>query len=162
MLDAALTALAQSPPAEAVKASYYAYPLVNAAHILGLATLFGAILALDLRLLGLFRQVPAQPLARVLPRVAAAGLLVALPTGVLLFSVEPFDYAGNQAFLAKLALVTLGTVHALAVHRTPGWKAVIRGDRAIPLPLRASAALSLALWTSAVVAGRMIAFWGEA
>jgi hypothetical protein len=162
MLDAALTALAQSPPAEAIKASYYAYPLVNAAHILGLATLFGAILALDLRLLGLFPRVPAQPLARVLPRIAAAGLLVALPTGVLLFSVEPFDYVGNRAFLAKLAIVTLGIVHALAVHRTAAWRAVARGDRAIGASLRVSGALSLALWTSAIVAGRMIAFWGEA
>ena len=162
MLDTALTALAQSPPAEAIKASYYAYPLVNAAHILGLATLFGAILALDLRLLGLFPTVPAQGLARMLPRIAATGLLIALPTGVLLFSVEPFDYAGNRAFLAKLAIVALGVVHAVWVHFTPGWKALVRRGGAIGAPLKLSAALSLTLWSSAILAGRMIAFWGEA
>lgn len=160
MIESALTALAQSPPAEAVKASYYAYPLVNAAHILGLATLYGAILSLDLRLLGLFPSVPPQPLARTLPRIAAGGLLLALPTGVLLFAVEPFDYAANSVFLAKLVLVAVGIVHAVSVHFTAGWKALMQGG-AIGAQLRLSAGLSLVLWTAAILAGRMIAFWGE-
>lgn len=64
MFDAALTALEASALAEGLRASQYAYPLVNAAHILALAALFGSILALDLRLLGLFQAVPVAPLAR--------------------------------------------------------------------------------------------------
>ena len=161
MLDAALTAIAQSPPAEAVKASYYAYPLVNAAHILGLATLFGAILALDLRLLGLFRRVPAQPLAQVLPFVSLGGLVLAILTGLLLFAVDPHVYVANRAFLTKLTLVALGVIHAASLRFSPDWHAMLQHGTAHPR-LRVSAALSLTIWTSAILSGRMIAFVGEA
>lgn len=158
MIEAALAWLETSPPAEALAASRYVYPLVNAAHILGLATLFGSILALDLRLLGLWRAIPARPLAVALPRVAASGLALAAVTGFLLFTVEPLDYAGNKAFLAKVSLVALGTLHAVSVHSGAAWKALVRDGAAIGWRLRASAALSIALWTAAIVAGRFIAF----
>lgn len=157
MIDAALTALGESPLAEALAVSRYAYPVVNAAHILGLATLFGSILALDLRLLGLFSAVPARPLATALPRVAAAGLILALLTGFLLFSVQPLDYAVNRAFLAKVTLVAIGTIHALSVHRSGAWRDLVRTG-GIGWRLRLSAALSILLWTSAILAGRFIAF----
>ncbi len=158
MIDGALAWLEASPLAEALAASRYVYPLVNAAHILGLATLFGSILALDLRLLGAFPAIPVRPLALALPRVAASGLVLAALTGFLLFTVEPFDYAANSAFLAKVSLVGLGTVHALLLHRSEGWKALVRDDAPVGWRLRSSAALSIALWTAAIFAGRLIAF----
>ncbi|MBC8130550.1 MAG: DUF2214 domain-containing protein [Rhizobiaceae bacterium] len=158
MLDEALRALAASPPAQALKASRLAYPLVNALHILGLSTLFGAILALNTRLLGLGGSIEIAPLAAFLPKVAAFGLGVAAVTGLALFSVQPVDYAGNAAFLVKIGLVSAATLHAIAVHRTAGWKSV-RGPLGIVTPqLRASAALSTGLWISAIVAGRFIGF----
>lgn len=158
MVEAVLAWLEASPPAEALAASRHVYPLVNAAHILGLATLFGSILALDLRLLGAFSTIPVRPLALALPRVAASGLALAVVTGFLLFTVEPFDYAAHPAFLAKLSLVGLGIVHALLLHRSAAWKALVRDDAPIGRRLRSSAALSMALWTAAILAGRLIAF----
>ena len=157
MFDAALTALEASAPAEFLRASQYAYPFVNAAHILALATLFGSILALDLRLLGLFRSVPAAPLARVLPRVSAAGLGLAIPTGIALFAVQPFDYLAHPAFPIKLALIAVGATNALLLHRAAGWRQVL--DRgAVRGRVRAVAALSLLAWSGAIVAGRLLAF----
>ena len=50
-----LEMIAASLPAQALKASFWAYPLVNAGHILGLALFIGAIVPLDLRILGAFR-----------------------------------------------------------------------------------------------------------
>lgn len=157
MLDAALVALEASAPAEFLRASQYAYPLVNAAHILALAALFGSILALDLRLIGAFRGVPATPFARVLPRIAAAGLALAIATGLALFSVQPFDYLAHPVFSVKLALIALGAAHALLLHRTAGWQALVAGE-AMTARIRASAALSLMVWTGAIVAGRWLAF----
>lgn len=157
MIESALTALEASAPAELLRSSRYAYPLVNAAHILALAALFGSILALDLRLLGLFRAVPTRPLARVLPRVAATGLAFAILTGLALFSVQPFDYLANPVFPLKMALIVLGTGHALLVHRTISWRAVMNRfppDRR----LRTHAAVSLLIWSGAIVAGRWLAF----
>ena len=152
-----LAFIAQSPVARGLKSSRYVYPVVNAAHILGLSTLFGSTLALDLRLLGVFRSVPVLPLARFLPRIAAAGLVLAVVTGALLFTVEPKDYAANPAFLTKAALVGAGTAHALYLHRTEAWRGLAHGS-AIGPDLRVSAVLSLTLWTAAIIAGRFIAF----
>ena len=157
MLDTALIALEASAPAEYLRASRYAYPLVNAAHIMALATLFGSILALDLRLLGLFRTVPVAPLARTLPRVSAAGLGLAILTGLALFSVQPFDYLAHPVFPVKLALIALGAANALLLHRTVEWHRVTASG-AVPGRARAAAALSLLAWSGAIIAGRWLAF----
>lgn len=157
MFDTALIALEASGPAELLRASRYAYPLINAAHILALATLFGSILALDLRLLGLFEAVPVAPLARVLPRVSAAGLALAIPTGLALFSVQPFDYLAHPVFPVKLALVALGAGNALVLQRIAGWRELRRGG-AVPGRVRGAAALSLLSWSGAILAGRWLAF----
>lgn len=158
MLEAALTALEASAPAAYLRGSQYAYPLVNAAHILALAALFGSILALDLRLLGAWRGVPVAPLARVLPRVSAAGLALAVATGATLFIVQPFDYVIHPVFPYKLALIAFAAGNALALHRTAGWRDVLAGDAAIPARVRIAAALSLTGWTGAILAGRLLAF----
>lgn len=144
--------------ASALKGSRYAYPIVNALHIMCIGTLFGAILALDLRLLGVARAIPARPLALYLPRVAGCGLALAILTGAVLFSVQPFDYIDNRAFLVKLSLVLLGALHALAVHRSAGWRRFLHGSGESGGGLKFSAALSLTIWIAAILAGRFIAF----
>lgn len=157
MWESALLALETSAAAELLRESRYAYPLVNAAHILALAALFGSILALDLRLLGVFSAVPVQPLAMVLPRVGALGLAAALVTGLALFSVQPFDYLAHPVFPVKLALVAVGALHAVLLHRTAAWRAVLDGGP-VPPNLKASGAISLLIWSSAILAGRWLAF----
>ena len=76
-----LEAIGGWPGASWLQQSATAYLFVNAAHILGLAVLLGAILPLDLRLLGLFRRFPLEVLGPFLVRCAAAGLGLALLTG---------------------------------------------------------------------------------
>jgi hypothetical protein len=158
VFDAALGALEGSALGEGLRASQYAYPLVNAAHILALAALFGSILALDLRLLGLWRSVPVAPLARVLPRISAVGLALALVTGCALFSVQPFDYLAHPVFPIKLALIAFAAFNALLLHRTIGWQRLVDGATLVPASARIAATLSLLGWTGAIVAGRMLAF----
>jgi hypothetical protein len=94
---------------------------------------------------------------RLLPRIAGAGLGLAIVTGALLFTVQPQDYASNRAFLAKAALVGTGAAHALYLRRTEAWCDLANGG-AVDGYIRASAALSLVLWTAAIVAGRFIAY----
>nr|WP_255617325.1 DUF2214 domain-containing protein [Aurantimonas sp. VKM B-3413] len=140
-----------------LKSSRLVYPLVNAGHILSIGALFGSILALDIRLMGFFGAVALPPLARFLPLVAAAGLSGAVVTGFLLFMVQPIDYAANPAFLVKLGLVALGALHAAFVHAGRRWRRMLDTGVA-SAGLRASAALSVAIWVGAIVAGRFIAF----
>lgn len=158
MLTELLGTLEGTGIATALRGSRNAYPVVNALHILAIGALFGSILALDLRLLGAARSIPLQPLARYLPRVAGSGLALAVATGLLLFAVQPFDYVDNRAFLVKITLVAIGTVHALGVHASGVWKRLVDGRASIDGRLKISAALSLGIWTAAVFCGRFIAF----
>lgn len=152
-----LAPLAETPLTRALIVLPTVYLLVNAAHIMAIGMLFGSILALDLRLLGLFEKVPLQTVAVFLSRMAGKGVALAVLTGLCLFSVKPTEYIQNTAFLAKLGLVALGIVNALVVHVTPGWRAAVT-QGSISAPLRVSAVISLAIWISAIVAGRWIGF----
>jgi hypothetical protein len=152
-----LQPLSETALARALILSPTLYLLVNAAHIMAIGVLFGTILSLDLRILGMFRTVPLHSLAPFLSRMAACGAVLAILTGMSLFSVRPQEYVQNPAFLTKVTLVAVGLVHALAVHRSAGWRAALAGEGASAL-LRLSALVSIAIWTSAVVAGRWIGF----
>ena len=143
--------------ATALSRSAIAYPLVNAAHILALALLFGAIAVLDLRLLGLFRGSPLDAIARPATRVAASGFGLAAVTGFLLFSTRPLTYAENPAFLLKLGLIGLGLLNVALLHANPKWRLALAGG-AVGTSLQASAAGSLLVWAAVVLAGRWIGF----
>ena len=134
--------------------SRWGYAVVNTGHVLGLALLIGAILPLDLKLLGAWPRVAVEPLARVLAPAAATGLVLAISTGSLLFLADPVDYAALRLFLIKLSLVTAGTLHAL------GFQLGI-GLQATPVQLKIAGGVSLVTWLSVLVLGRMIAFAGD-
>lgn len=154
-MDAVLAALEQSALAAHLRTARWEYAAVSAAHILGIALLVGAILPLDLKLLGFWRDIERRTLARVLVPVAASGLLLAAATGLMLFAVRAEEYASLTILSVKLAIVATGTVAALAAHLRYGlWL-----DRARGVSLAHVAAISLAAWISALVCGRLIAFF---
>ncbi|MEG3000104.1 MAG: DUF2214 domain-containing protein [Comamonas sp.] len=154
----ALHALALWPGARWLQASGTAYLWVNAAHILGLGLLVGAIVPLDLRLLGLWRQVPLAVLQPVLLPMATLGLTLALLSGLWLFSVRPLEYAANTTFQCKLALLVLALGNIAWQHGAAGWRAVLQSAATPSLAVRGRAALSLLLWLALVLAGRWIGF----
>ncbi|OAP40792.1 hypothetical protein AU381_02525 [Sinorhizobium glycinis] len=145
------------PFALAIRRSATLYIFVNAAHILSIGIIIGAILPLDLRLVGLVPAVPVEIVGPFLSHAAAAGVALAVATGFCLFSVNPLEYAGNPAFLTKITLLALGVTNAVLLHLTPQWRAAVKGGP-ISLRIRLSALLSMMIWTSAVVAGRWIGF----
>ena len=140
-----------------LRRSFYAYPLVNAAHILGIALLVGAIVPVDLKLLGITSGPPLGATAQALARFAAAGLALAVASGFLLFSVQPLEYVANPAFWTKVSLVALGVLNALGLRASGSWKmAEINGE--IGVGLKFGACCSLLLWIAALLSGRVIAF----
>lgn len=145
------------PLAAWLRRSTFAYPLVNAAHILGIGLILGAILPLDLRLMGAFRAAPLPALGPFLSRAAAVGVALALVTGLLLFLVKPADYLANPAFLAKLGLLALALANVALIHLGPGWRRATT-ERGVSRALRLSAVASMLLWLGALVAGRWIGF----
>jgi hypothetical protein len=154
-------ALEATALAETLRGSVWAYPLVNAAHLLGVALLVGAIIPLDLRLLGVWRSVPLAPLWQVLTRTAGAGLGLAIICGTLLFITRATTYAASGLFLTKMVVVGVGTANALAV-RTLGHAAITPVGAALekpPVRVQLAGGLSLAAWLMALTLGRLVGYF---
>ena len=146
------------PGARWLQQSSTAYLFVNAAHILGLGLLLGAILPLDLRLVLGRAQPGLSVLAPVAIRTAAAGLALAMLTGAWLFSVSPADYLENTAFRWKLLLLSLALINVVVQHRQWHSLGLREATHALPVRVRVVAGTSALLWIATLVAGRWIGF----
>jgi hypothetical protein len=139
----------------------WTYGIVNLFHILGIATLFGSVLVLDLRLLGLWRRTPVAALEVPTLTLAACGFALAAMSGVALISTNGTEYIGNPFLLIKFSAIGLGLANIAAVQFLPAWRtrAIEPHGRGQRLALGVVGATSLACWLGAVVAGRMIGYW---
>jgi len=159
MLSEAALALQNTALADALRQSLWAYPIVNAGHIVGLALLFGAIVPLDLRLLGAWREVPLALINRILLPVALTGLALALVTGPLVFSVRATEYAALPLLGIKLALIACALANALLLRLTLAWRAWRDSALTGTTPrLQVAGGLSIMFWLAAIFAGRMIGY----
>jgi hypothetical protein len=151
--------LESTPVAQAMRQGTWLYPAVETSHILAFVVLVGSAAMWDLRLLGLSRRIPVTALERHLLPWARLGLLVAAPTGALMFVADATELAANPAFRFKLAFLAAALLNAAAFHRWT-FRSVHTRDRdaASPLPARLAGALSLLLWTAVIACGRLIAY----
>jgi hypothetical protein len=139
----------------------WTYAIVNLSHILGVASLFGAVVILDLRLLGLWRRIPLSALAEAAAPVAALGFAVAAVSGLGMLATNATDYVGNPFLLIKFPAIAVGLVNALTLGRSAAWRA--RRERVLSAAenrrLAFMGGTSLACWLTAIGAGRMIGYW---
>jgi hypothetical protein len=147
-----LEALEAFGPAAFLRTSIALYPLLNALHVLAIGALVTSAGLMDLRVLGAGRGIPLDTVIRHLRPVAIGALVVAVLSGLTLFSVQPVDYAANPAFRAKLVLLILAVLNALLftsfrVHRDPA------GGGA-----KIMALASISLWIAVAISGRFIGF----
>lgn len=160
-----LRALSASAPATMLRDSFWVYPIVNAAHIFGIALLVGGILPLNLRLTGFFRHHAIRPLAKICVPIAAVGLATAIITGLMLFSVKPVDYIRADIFLAKIGLIGAACINIALVRFNPSWREIVQAPESIlndnepDLRLRAAGALSLIVWIAVLALGRFIGYF---
>jgi len=139
----------------------WTYPVVNVIHVLGVATLFGAVLILDLRLLGVGRGAPLAAITTIAAPVAMAGFALAAASGVCLLAANALEYQGNPVLLVKFSAIGLGLANAVALRYTAAWRAHTARDlsRAEARRLALMGGVSLASWLTAVGAGRIIGYW---
>ena len=129
-----------------------AFAVLECFHIAGFALAIGMIALVDFSLLGfiVLKQSPAQ-IARALEWWALGGLIVAVFSGLLIFSTDPDMYYLNRSFLLKMAALVLAIVFNYTIHRQ-----ALSGDLS-PASTRLIACLSLLLWVSVIVGGIFIA-----
>jgi hypothetical protein len=155
----AVQALENSGVGRALRESLWAYPAVETLHIIGLAIVYGSIVVVDLRLLGLSRGVSAARLARhALPWTVGAFVLV-MCTGLLMFTAHAEDFLTNRVFILKMCLILFAGANAALLH-TGAFRRVAAWDTGImpPLTVRFAAALSIVLWTCVIACGRLLAY----
>lgn len=135
------------------------YPIVEIVHITGIALLVGSIAMFDLRVLGCSRTLPVRALARHLLPWTWAGFAIVAATGTMMFTAHATEFWSNPAFAVKLALIGLAGANALWFHFGV-FGGAQRWDKetAAPVPAKAAAALSLALWVGVIGCGRLIAY----
>jgi hypothetical protein len=140
----------------------WTYGLLNLAHILGISTLFGAVLLLDLRLLGLWRSIPAASLIRPTVPLAAGGFVVAAISGIMMLSFNTTEYHGNPFLYAKFPVIVAGLINVALIQRLGAWRRAAggaepeAGDRGV---LAIFGGLSLLLWSTVLTCGRLIGYW---
>jgi protein-S-isoprenylcysteine O-methyltransferase Ste14 len=153
-LQALFEACEQTLIGQGIRQSVWLFPAIEAVHLLALALLGGAVLMLDLRLLGLgLIQQPTSVIERQTRPwlIGAVGTLIA--TGTLLFLSEALKLYGKEAFWIKMAALVTVLAYTFAV-RNP----LARRDLAVGALSRSVATVSIALWLVVASAGRWIGF----
>lgn len=140
----------------------WTYGLLNLGHILGISTLFGSVLFLDLKLMGLWRSIPVSSLIRATVPLAIIGFVLAATSGIMMFSFNTTEYHGNPFIYAKFPIIVAGLVNVAIIQRVGAWQRAAAGAMQAPgdqATLRIFGALSLLIWTSVLACGRLIGYW---
>lgn len=140
----------------AIRDSSWLFPAIEAVHIVALALLCGAIVILNLRLLGVtLRAKPVSQLARELAPWTLCSLIIILATGVMLFSSEALKCYDSVPFQVKMVLLFAAIVFHFTIYSK-----LTKADEAHVRPLwsKLAAGVSLLLWFGVGLGGRAIGF----
>jgi len=141
---------------EAIRASRWLFPAIESVHLLALAVIGGAVLVMNLRLLGLgIQRQPVDRLWRDTWPWLVGSLTVMLISGMLLFTSEAVKLYYHDAFWVKMSSLLLAMIFTFTVMRKV---ALADPARVGPVWGRAAALISLLLWSTVGVCGRWIGF----
>ena len=155
-----LKPLHDSAISEAIRFSAWIFPTLETLHFIGLCLLVGALLVVDLRLMGVLQAGPVKSVLR-LTHLAIAGFAINLLSGIGFFVSNPENYAQNPLFWAKMFLVLVAGLNVAWfewAERQP--LVALPEGMAIPSSTRLIAGLSLALWTGVIILGRFLPLLG--
>jgi hypothetical protein len=129
----------------------WAYPALEALHIVGIALLLGNLVALELRVFGRVQALPVVALARLSLGLAIGGFALAAASGLLMFATQPAELLANRSFLWKMGLLAAAGCNAAWFHG--------RGSLSkLDATARVQMLMSTALWLAVVFCGRWIAY----
>jgi hypothetical protein len=156
--DAVIAAFGHESGIFALMNTAWAWPIAESLHFIGLCLLLGTIGIVDLRLLGLAKEIPLLELHRI-TRFGVAGFAINLVTGMLFFVSDPSQYLYNPAFQLKVTCMLLAAAN-VALFYGIAWPRIRRATvPEAPAIARLCAAASLSAWVGVIVFGRLITFY---
>lgn len=141
-----------------IRESIWLYPFIEIIHIFGIVLVAGGAVLFDLQLLFAKNQIAIEKSSYRLLTWSKRGLLIAIPSGILLFTTNATALSTDPVFGLKLSLLALAAVNAWIFH--------IR----VYLPYRqnesffnrntakTNAVASIILWMSIIACGRLLAY----
>lgn len=146
----------QSGIGNAIRRSAWLFPMIEAIHLLGLGVIGGAVLIIDMRLLGLgLRRQSVSQLTRDAQPWLLGSLVLMIITGGLLFLSEAIKCYYHGAFWFKMACLFLAIVFTFTVQRRV---TMTDETRVSPLWSKVVAVVSVLLWSGVGIGGRWIGF----
>jgi hypothetical protein len=134
--------------AQAMKYSTWLYPTIETVHIWGIGMLFGSVVLMDLRVLGLGKALDYSALSRLGIAVSVLGFSLAVITGSMLFITHAADLIASRLFILKMSLIFLLITNAV----------LLRMRAEINPVTKAQAVISLVGWASVIGLGRWLAY----
>jgi hypothetical protein len=143
--------------AVAINNSLYAFALIESVHLVALAVIGGAVLVVDLRLLGAgFKRQSVAEVALAARPWLIGSMIAIVATGFLLFaSLAASKYYYNEAYWLKMYFLLAAIVFTFAVRQPYALRAMPGGQAALG---KGIAVLSIFLWLGVAVMGRTIGF----
>ena len=138
--------------------SLWGYPIMISLHAIGLGTVVGILVMLDLRILGSFEGMPYSSLRDIM-KIAWAGFIVNLLSGCALFTAQATVFVESLPFLIKIpaifsAVGIAGVMQRQLRQNAESWD----NGATVSVAAKLLAAGSIVLWLIAIVAGRLIAY----
>ena len=139
----------------------WGWPLALTLHAFGSAIMVGFSFIMGLRLMGLFRTIPASALQKLIPFIWVC-LGIQAASGGLLWLTKPARYLTDGLFDVKMMFVALGIAMTLQFQKTiraevAGWESTGKVSQA---GLR-FVGLTAFAWAGVLVMGRLTAYLGQ-
>jgi hypothetical protein len=158
MIDTMLQWLENSSLAVAISQSIWLYPIIEIVHITGIVFVVGPAIMFDLRLLGFSKYLRVSLLARHLLPWSQRGLLLIVPSGLLLFIINAVTLWYDPVFLVKMLLLVVAGLNVFVFHHFT-FRSVVASNDTIPAAgAKVAAGISIIVWLAIIACGRLLAY----
>lgn len=151
--------LENTPWAAGIRQSMWLYPILEIIHLVGIVMLVGAAFMFDLRLLGFSTRLPLTALSHYLLPWSQRGLLLIVPSGILLFITNATTLGTDPTFWCKMILLGIAALNVLLFHRLLLRRHVeLKREGELPATARITAWVSITVWIAVIACGRLLAY----
>jgi len=142
--------LEESPLGIFIRESLWGYPIVLSSHAIGMATVMGVVVALNLSVLGYAKGISILAFDKLFI-VGWLGFLINLVSGLILFCNTPTTYFFQGSFQLKIGAIVVGGILMKVVMNS-----VRAGNSETVTKIYSFACI--ACWFIAMITGRLMAY----